>query len=505
MNNQPLLLGLDIGTTSIKAILFDTAGQTVAQAGIRTPTYYPQPGWAYYQPEELWQTTVQAIRTVTSQVQHPQHIAGVAVASFAETGVTLDKHGQPTAEAIAWFDTRSAPQAAWLDQTIGQPRLFAIAGVALQPIFSLCKLLWLRTHQPDAYRRTCLWLNMADYIAYRLCGVPATDFSLASRTLWLDLHRLQWSDEVIERTQTPRTLLAPLLTSGTRLGPLLPEVATITGLPTTTQVAVGGHDHVCGALALGVTQAGDMLNSIGTAEAVFLPLAQPLTDPQVGAHGYSQGVHVGGQFYVFGGLYTSGACVDWFRDNFAGGADYATLIHEAEQVPAGSLGACFLPHLRMANPPYVDAQARGALIGLHTDVKRGALFRAVLEGLAYEVRNTLEPLLDHIEQTGVRHIYVSGGGAYNELGIRIKANILNHPLRVVSVKETTALGAALLGGVGAGVYTNLDDALHQLRYTQEEIQPTAEEAAFYDQTFRQTYRSIYSALRPLHQSLADTK
>jgi xylulokinase len=499
MPAAPLLLGLDIGTTSIKAIVFDVTGQPVAQASLRTPTYYPQPGRAYYQPEELWQITVQVVRTVTSRVDDARRIAGLAVASFAETGVALDEHDQPTGEAIAWFDNRTAPQAQWLEQTFGQEPLFAITGIALEPIFGLCKWLWLRQNDPERAQRTRRWLNMADYIAWRLCGVQATDFSLASRTLWLDLQRRQWSAQVLDWTATPHTLLAPLLPSGTQLGSILPDVAAATGLPASAQVAVGGHDHICGALALGVTEPADVLNSIGTAEAIFLPLDQPLTDPMVGQQGYSQGVHVGGQYYVLGGMYTSGACVEWFRENLAGGADYATLIQEAAEVPAGSLGAVFLPHLRMSNPPHMDAQARGSFIGLRTDAKRGALFRAVLEGLAFECRSSLEPLLQHVQLPGVRHYYVTGGGAYNELALAIKASVLNHVLHVVSVKEATALGAALLGGVAAGVYADLPDALRHLCYTQAELTPVAEIASLYEAIFRTVYQPMYNTLQPLHQ------
>jgi len=499
---QPLLVGIDIGTTSIKAIAFDTAGQTVAQAAIRTPTHYPRPGWAYFEPEALWQTTIQALRTMVTQIERPERIVSIGVASFAETGVPLDAHGQAASnQAIAWFDNRSAPQAAWLRNQISVERLFAITGISLQPIFGLFKLLWLRDNQPEVFARTRLWLNMADYITYRLCGVPATDFSLASRMMGLDLRRRQWSEEILDVMGIAPQTLAPLQASGTRLGTILPETATATGLPSNTQVAVGGHDHVCGALALGVTQPGDVLNSMGTAEAVFLPVTKPLFDPQIGVQGYAQGVHVGGDYYILGGMYTSGACVDWFRESCAADADYATLIHEAEQVPRGSLGAYFLPHMRMANPPHLDPLARGSFIGLRTDVKRGALFRAVLEGLSYEIRNTLEPLLGFAGLTAANNFHVTGGGAYNDLMLRIKASVLNQTLNVVSVKEATALGAAVLGGLGAGVYRDLPAALRQLAYTQIEVAPVPDEAAFYDRAFHEVYLKLYATLQPLHHAI----
>jgi len=495
----PLLLGIDIGTTNIKTIIFDPNGATVAQASVRTPTHYPRPNWAYFDPEEIWQAVVQGLRTVTSQVK-ATHIAGIAVASYGETGVPLDEHGEAIYEAIAWFDGRTAAQAAWLEKQIGQEQLFAITGSAVQPIFTLCKLLWLRDNEPDVLARTRRWLNMADYIAYKLCGVPAADLSLASRMLCMDLHRRQWATDLIATVGIDPTILAPLQGSGTRLGTVLPEVASMTGLPTSAQVAVGGHDHIVGALALGVTQVGDMLNSIGTAEAVFLPIEQPITDPNFGRQGYSQGVHAAGHYYLLGGLYTSGACVDWFRESCGGGADYATLIAEAEQVVAGSLGAFFIPHMRLANSPHVDPLARGAFIGLHTDMKRGMLFRALLEGLAYEVRYSLEPLLAYMKLPKVGKVYVSGGGAYNDLYTQIKASILNHPLTVVSAKESTALGAAVLGGVGAGVYPDLATALAQLRYEQKAIEPVVSDVAFYDTAFHNVYQHFYSALRPLHHA-----
>lgn len=496
---DPLLLGIDIGTTNIKTILFDPAGTTVAQASVRTPTHYPRPNWAYFDPEETWGAVVQGLRSVTSQVD-AQRIAGMAVASYGETGVPLDGHGQPLYEAIAWFDGRTAAQADWLEKQIGQERIFAITGSAVQPIFTLCKLLWLRDHEPEVLARTQRWLNMADYIAYRLCGVPAADLSLASRMLCMDLHRRQWATDLIAGVGIAPAILAPLQLSGTCLGPVLPEVARITGLPTNAQVAVGGHDHIVGALALGVTAAGDMLNSIGTAEAVMLPVDQPVRDANFGRQGYSQGVHAAGHYYLLGGLYTSGACVDWFRESCGGGVDYATLIAEAEQVAAGSLGAFFIPHMRLANSPHVDPLARGAFIGLHTDMKRGMLFRALLEGLSYEVRYSLEPMLTYMKLPQLGKVYVSGGGAYNDLYTRIKASILNHPLTEVSVKESTALGAAMLGGVGAGVYADLPSALAQLRFAQKPIDPVTADAAFYDEAFHAVYEHLYAALRPLHHA-----
>jgi len=502
MNAEPLLIGADVGTTNIKVVAFDRSGRAVEGVSSPTPTRYPKPGRAHYDPEELWSTFASTLRRVTQKLDDPGRVASIAVASIGEAAVPLDARGEPTHDIIAWFDGRARPQAERLGRVVGQDRLFGLTGLSLQPIFGLCKLLWLKENEPEAYSRTTSWLNVADYIAFRLCGVAATDYSLASRTLALDLHRLRWAEELLEEVGVSPDLFAPLRGGGSSLGPVTPEAASATGLPEGAGVATGGHDHVCGALAVGVTQTGTMLNSLGTAEAIFLPLERPLTDPQVGHQGYTQGAHVAGRYYVFGGQYTSGASVEWLREAL-GGVDYDTLIAEAEEVQPGSLGTFFLPHLRLANPPYDDPAARGAFLGLSTDVKRGELFRAVLEGLAYDSRNSLEPLLPHSGVDRLRAIYAIGGGTQNRLLMRIKATVLNQKITVVGVEEATSLGAAILGGIGAGVYADVPSALEEVRYAESPVEPVSEEVPFYDAAFRRVYGRIYPSLRDVHHEIQD--
>ena len=502
MDAEPLLIGADVGTTNIKVVAFDRSGLAVESASSPTPTRYPGPGRAHYDPEELWDSFAAALRAVTGRLDEPGRVASVAVASMGESAVPLDPRGDPTGDMISWFDGRARPQAERLGRVVGQDRLFGLTGLSLQPIFGLCKLLWLKENEPEAYSRTATWLNVADYMAFRLCNVAATDYSLASRTLALDLHGLRWAEELMEEVGISPDLFAPLRGSGSPLGPVGSEAASATGLPEGVCVAVGGHDHVCGALAVGVTQTGTMLNSLGTAEAILLPLEGPLTDPRVGQQGYTQGVHVAGGYYVFGGQYTSGASVEWLRE-VLGGVDYATLISEAEEVPPGSLGAYFLPHLRLANPPYDDPAARGAFVGLSADVKRGGLFRAVLEGLAYDSRNSLEPLLSHTGLDRLQTIHAIGGGTQNRLLMRIKATVLDQEIIVSGVEEATSLGAAILGGVGAGVYADVPSALEELRSDENIVEPVPDEVPFYDAAFQRVYGRIYPSLRGLHHEIQD--
>lgn len=502
-----LLLGLDVGTTSVKAVVYRTDGLAVGASSLPTPTHIPRPGWAFYRPDELWQTVVAAIRGALVDVPRSEEIASVAVTSMGESGVLLDVAGAATTDSIAWFDTRTRPQAMWLAERIGKDELFARSGLSLQPIFSLNKLLWHREHEPDAWSRSVRWLMLADFIAHRLCGEAATDLSLASRTLMLDLRQKRWDEQTLAQAGIDPRLLAPLVPGGTCLGNVTAGAAALTGLPVTTVVAAGGHDHVCGALAAGVTRPGQMLNSLGTAEAVFMPIAQPLADPKAGRQGYTQGAHVvGGGYYAFAGQYTSGASIEWLRDLLGATDDpvaYDELIAAAERVPAGSLGVLFLPHMRLANPPYDDPRSRGALVGLTMDAGRDVITRAIFEGLALESRNTFEPLLAYPEVTAPQAVVAIGGGTRNPLLMRVKASVTNLIHHVVDAHEATALGAALLGGLGAGVYDNVDDAVAAMRYGQQEITPQPNDVPVYEAVYDQVYRRFYPSVAPLSQAISD--
>jgi xylulokinase len=348
---------------------------------------------------------------------------------------------------------------------------------------------------------------LADFIAYRLCGEIATDLSLASRTLMLDLREKHWDEQTLAQAGIDAGLLAPLVPGGTLLGHVTANAAALTGLPITAVVAAGGHDHVCGALAAGVTRPGQMLNSLGTAEAVFLPTEQPLADATAGRQGYTQGAHVvGGGYYAFAGQYTSGASIEWLRDLLGASDDpvaYEALIAGAERIPAGSLGVLFLPHLRLANPPYDDPRSRGALIGLTMDTGRDVIARAIFEGLALESRNTFEPLLAHSEVTAPQSVVAIGGGTRNSLLMRVKASVTNLTHHVVAAEEATALGAALLGGLGAGVYEDVDDAIGAMRYGQHEIAPEPADVPVYETIFTEVFRRFYPSIAPLSQAISD--
>ena len=501
--NDALILGIDLGTTSTKAVAYDVRGHMAATASIPTVTHYPRPLWAYFEPEELWNAAVSAVRAVVDQVGDPARIKSVAVASFAEAGVPVDANGHATYNVIAWFDRRTIPQADWLLESVGEQRLFERSGLALQPIFTLCKLLWLKENEPDAWARTRGWLMADSYIAWRLGGAPASDYSQAARTLAFDLQHLKWDTDLVEQVGIDPSLLSPVMAAGTAIGTVDSAGATATGLVKGTVIGVGGHDHVCGAFAAGVTQHGAVLDSMGTAEALFVALDAPIWDPELGRGGYTQGAHVAaGKYYGFGGLYTSGASVDWIR-TITGREDRMALSGAASKIPPGSNGATFMPHLRLSSPPNIDSRSRAAFLGLTTDIDQASLVRAVYEGIAYEARASIEPLVQFAGSDSLPDITVIGGSARNELLLQIKASVTNRPHHVMAIHEATALGGALLGGLAAGIYRDAEDVRSTIELVSTTIEPVPQDAAFYEAFYQSVYKQLYAALKPLNHAIYD--
>ena len=490
-SDSPLTIGLDIGTTNIKGAAFTLHGTAVAAASVPTVSHSPRPGWTSYRPAEMWEAAVRVIRTIAGQIEAPERIAGIAVASMAEAGVLLDARGEPVSDIIAWFDRRSAPQLAWLTDTIGADRLTRITGLVPDAKFSLSKLLWHRAEEPEVFSRARRWLHLADFIAYRLCGVPATDWSLASRTLAFDLRALRWSDEILDAAVIPTALLAPSVASGTPIGRVRSDAGALTGLPAGCTVATGGHDHLCGALAVGITLPGAMLDSLGTAEALLICTDRPVDAPAVAEAGYNQGAHVArGMFYVNGSVQSFGRSLDSLRALTGPEATLETLLAEAASVPPGAQGVRYLPHRLPAGAVDIDSRSGGMLTGPVDGATPAVIARSVLEGLAFAARSGFEPLAALNGREQFPEITVIGGGARNELLLRIKAAVMRTTLRVPDVREAAALGAAMLAAIGAGLFIDVADALRQIQPDVCLIEP--------DPTWMDAYARIYEqSFRPM--------
>ncbi len=498
MTGDPLLMGLDIGSTNIKAVLYEPNGTAVSVACVAQETHYPQAAWAHYDPRRLWELCCEVMRSAVAAVPDPTRIVSIAVSSFGEAGALIDAKGEPATDIIAWFDRRSGEQSQRFAAQIDPDDLFAVCGSVVQQIMTAPKLMWHREHEPDAWARSVTFLNTADYIAYRLSGEAAQSLSLASRTALLDLRNRDWSDRLLDLAGLDRRFLPPIADGGTALGPVRGEASALTGLPVSALVAVGGHDHVCGALAAGAVRRGDFLDSMGTAECLFVALDEPLDNLDMGRQGYTQGAHARDGFYTYGGLYTSGVCYDWFGDLAARNRTHEELLVAAAAVAPGSLGVTFLPHLRLSNTPHMDSKARAAFVGLTTDVSTAALARAVLEGVAFEGRATVEPLLRYGELPPLTDIAVVGGTARNQLLLEIKASVMNARLHVLEMEEAGALGAAMLGGIAAGVYASVDDAVGSIVRRDRIVEPDRAAVETYGAIFNDVYQHLFEALRPFN-------
>lgn len=499
----PFLIGIDVGSQSVRALLADTNGATRALAHRPTPTRHLGPDRAEYDLAALWR----AVLEVVGEVGRGRTVAGLAVASVGEACVLLDRAGEPLADAITWFDRRTEEVARRLACDVGAGRLFAITGQPPDPTFSLCKLLWHRADDPATFSRCVRVLNIADWIAWKLSGEAATDLSLASRTACLDIHARSWSDALLAQAGIDPALLPPIRPSGTRLGAVRTQILAETGMRGSPVVGVGGHDHVVGGYAAGAARIGCLLDSMGTAEAIFLTVTRPPLTPESSRAGFVQGA-VGlpgsSHAYVGGGINSSGGAVEWSRGLCAGAARDA-LLAEAEAMPPGSGGACFLPHLSYGPPPHADTASRGAFVGLTTATGRGALFRSVMEGLSLEARQMVQALTALPGVAPVEEIRVIGGSTQNALFLRIKAAAYGRPIRVVDELEATGLGAALLGGIAAGIWPDLPAALANTTRRERVIHPDPDWVARYGDLYDRVYTSLYPALRPINHRLAEVR
>lgn len=503
------LLGIDVGTTSTKAVLYDPgAGRVVAVASRPTPTHHPRPDRTEFPPAEVWRAIVESVREATAG--RATDVRAVSAASMAEAGTLVDRAGRCLYPIIAWHDPRTEPQAARWAERPGPRRVFEITGQTIQAKFSLNKLLWLREHAPEAFRAAHRWLCVEDFALWKLAGVYATDYSIASRTLAFDQRSLGWSDEMLGLARLPTDLFPTAHPSGTAVGQVTPEAAAETGLPAGAAVVTGGHDHLCGSLAAGIVGPGALLDSMGTAEGGLLLAESFDPDERLFRSGYAHYAHViPGSYVVLFGLTASGGLLEWLVRQICPDAGesaeararaFAGALEAAGRVPPGADGVFWLPHLSGVGSPWEDERSRAAVVGLTGAHGRGHLARALLEGLSYWLRENLDALgeIVAVPQPGDGEITAIGGGTRAALWMQIKADVTGRRVRVVEVPEAAALGAALLAGVGAGIFASAAEAAASVARTATTYHPDPARSAAYDRYYQAVYRELYPALRDVN-------
>jgi xylulokinase len=486
-------LGIDVSTTGAKALLIDGDGAVVASATTALTLSTPRPLWSEQDPQEWWAGVARSIREVLSQARVPAaDVAAVGLTGQMHGLVLLDGAGKVLRPAILWNDQRTGAQCDDIRKRMGgRERLVRVTGNDALTGFTAPKILWVRENEPDVYARARLVLLPKDYVRLRLTGVAAMDKADGSGTLLFDLAARNWSAEVLSALEIPREWLPPTYEGPDVTGKLTAAAAAETGLREGTPVMAGGGDQAAGAVGAGAIAPGVVSLTLGTSGVVFATTDSPLIEPQGRLHAFCHAVP--GKWHLMGVTLSAAGSLQWYRDTIAPGESFEALVAEAGTAPAGSEGLIFLPYLSGERTPYPDPLARGAFVGLTVRHRRAHLTRAVLEGVAFSMKDCMMLFAD-AGLAALTQVRVSGGGAKSALWRKILASVLGVEMVRVNSTEGAAYGAALLAGVGGGRWTDVAAACGKTIAITGSDAPDREWLKPYEELYPR-YRALYPALK----------
>ncbi len=498
------LIGLDIGTTGCKAILFDEEGRILSQAAREYTILTPRPNWAEQDAEHVWALAWEALKeAVAGNPGEPPQAMALSVQG--EAVIPVDRDGRALRHAILGMDTRTGDENTWLVEQFGAGTLFTRTGMPVHTINTLPKLLWLQRREPQLWSRTHRFLLYEDFFLRRLSGQATISHCLASRTQMYDLSAGAWASDILDRCGIDCGRLAQLAGQG-GIGTLRKDLAAELGLRTGLLLAAGGHDQACAALGSGIISDGLAMVSTGTAEVVEVAMQSPVLGENLRDGGISVYRHVvPGLFLAMTLNHSGGLLLRWFRDTCCtseleqarqtGKDAYDLMLTDA---PPGPTSLMVLPHFAGSGTPTLDTASKGAILGLTFATDRASLAKAILEGLVFELRINL----DLLRQSGIpiRELRAVGGGARSRLWLQLKADICRIPLRLPEVTEAACLGAAMLAGVACGVCPDVETAVSRTVHLGRQITPDEQNASAYDDRF-ETYTRLYPTLKHLHQRL----
>lgn len=504
------LLGIDIGTSGTKTVLFDEAGHGVASYTGEYPMAQPKNGWAEQDPADWWKAVVDGIRAVLAKSGiDAGEIRGIGLSGQMHSLVLLDEKGEVLRPSILWCDQRTAVECEEIHALMGcKERYIEITANPALTGFTAGKILWVRKHEPEIYAKARHILLAKDYIRYKLCNVFATEVSDASGMGLLDVPNRCWSQEVLEKLDIDPAMLAKVYESPEVTGTITAEAAALTGLKEGTIVVGGAGDNAAAAVGTGVVEDGRAFATIGTSGVVFAHTDKLSIDPKGRVHTFCCAVP--GAWHVMGVTLAAGQSLKWYRDNFCDadkveaekqGVDpYDLMTAEAAKTPIGSNRLIYLPYLMGERTPHLDPDCRGAFVGLSGMHTRYDLVRAVMEGVTFSLRDCAEILRGMGVQSDV--ILACGGGGSSAFWRQMMADILGCPVATTISKEGPALGVAILAGVGAGLYPSVPEACRQIIGVNASQDPVAEHVAEYDK-FYEIYRGLYPALKDSWKALAE--
>jgi xylulokinase len=494
---MPYLMGLDISTTGAKALIIDETGKVIASQNTPQPISQPKPLWSEQHPQDWWDGIVKSIRAALEYA----NLKGEQIAAIGLTGqmhglTMLDAQGEVLRPAILWNDQRTQKQCDEITRRIGFERVIELTGNRVLTGFTAPKIVWVRENEPDVYNRTAHILLPKDYIRYKLTGDYASEVSDSAGTSLFNVAQRTWSDEVVDALEIPHSWL-PTIHEGTeQTGAVSVEAAELTGLKAGTPVIGGGGDQAAGAVGMGAVEPRIIGVTVGTSGVVFAPLAQYSYEPEGRLHAFCHAVP--GQWHFMGVMLSAAGCLQWYRDTLAADLPFDKLLAEAANVPAGSEGLFFMPYLTGERTPHPDPLARGGFIGLTSRHTRGHLTRAVLEGVAYGLKDSFT-LISNAGSVDDLEVRISGGGAKSPVWQQIIADVLGAPLVNVNTTEGAAFGAALLAAVGAGVYGDVSSACQNTIDTGESVAPGADAQVYAEQYA--IYQSLYPTLKATFERL----
>jgi xylulokinase len=493
-------IGIDVGTSGTKTLLIDEKGAILASATVEYPLAHPKPGWAEQQPEDWWRATVESIRKVlASSGVGAGEVKGLGLSGQMHGTVFLDAKHAVLRPAILWCDQRTAAECDEITETIGAAALIKHTSNPALTGFSAPKILWLRRNEPDVYAKVRKVLLPKDYIRFRLSGELFGEVSDASGTLLFDVTHRRWSDHVLDKLAIPKVWLPEVRESPELSTRLSVEAAKATGLKAGTPIVGGGGDQAAGGVGNGIVREGLVSSTIGTSGVVFASTASPKLDEQGRVHTFCHAVPA--TWHVMGVMLAAGGSFQWFRNVLGaeeaaeakarGVSTYRVLDEKAAKAPAGCEGLIFLPYLSGERTPHADPFARGVFFGLGPRHDKAALTRAVMEGVTYGLRDSLEI----IRGMGVRieQIRASGGGAKSELWRRMQADMFESPVVTIDKDEGPAFGVALLAAVGTGAYGSVQEACETTIRVVSEVEPDPAASAIYNEyypIYRQLYRDL---------------
>ena len=493
-------MGIDVSTTGSKALLIDSSGSVVAAASSPHTLSTPRPLWSEQDPHEWWLATVNSIRTVLGKTGiAPDAITAVGLTGQMHGLVLLDDSGNVLRPAILWNDQRTQTQCDEIHARIGRERFIQLSGNLALTGFTAPKILWVAQNEPEIYARSRHVLLPKDYIRYRLTGEFAMDKADGSGTVLFDLQKRGWSEEILSALDIPGEWMPPTFEGPEFTGAVSTSAAAETGLAAGTHVAAGGGDQAAQAVGVGAVEPGIIGLTVGTSGVVFAATPTAMVEPEGLLHAFCHAVP--GMWHLMGVMLSAAGSLQWYRDTLAPDLSFDALLKEAETVPAGSEGLLFLPYLSGERTPYPDPQARGAFIGLTIRHTRGHMTRAVLEGVAFGLKDGLK-LIQNAGLERITQVRASGGGTKGALWRQILASVLESKLVTVNTAEGAAFGAALLAGVGAGVWPDVRSACRETIKITGQTLPDAKDAKRYQQTYS-LYRELYPALKDSFQKMSN--